>query len=41
MGVLCGTTDDEGDARVISMRNALNRDPSLRELADLPPGWRG
>jgi len=29
----------ERDARLISMSNALGLDPSLREVADLPPGW--
>jgi hypothetical protein len=28
---------DEG--RLISMAEALDRDPTLREVADLPPGW--
>lgn len=37
---LCGTTNDEGDGRVIGMRAALRLDPTLREIADLPPGWR-
>jgi hypothetical protein len=36
---LCGTTDDEADGRVIGMAQALKRDPTLREVADLPPGW--
>lgn len=35
----CGTTADVDDGRVISMREALELDPSLREIANLPPGW--
>jgi hypothetical protein len=35
---LCGTTDDEDDARMISLAHALALDPSIGELADLPPG---
>jgi hypothetical protein len=37
---LCGKTNDDADARVIGMANALRRDPSLREIADLLPGWK-
>ena len=37
---LCGTTNDDADGRVIGMREALRRDPSLREIADLRPGWK-
>jgi hypothetical protein len=36
---LCGTTGDTADGRVISMVEALRRDPTLGEIADLPPGW--
>lgn len=37
---VCGTTDawDE-DGRVIAMATALKLDPTLRSIADLPPGW--
>jgi hypothetical protein len=28
-----------GEGRLISMAEALDRDPTLREIADLPPGW--
>jgi len=38
-GFVCGTTDTTEDGRVITMREALERDPTLREVADLPPGW--
>ena len=27
------------EGRLISMADALDRDPTLREIADLPPGW--
>jgi hypothetical protein len=36
---VCGTTNDTDDGRVISMKTALKMDPSLREIADLPPGY--
>jgi hypothetical protein len=36
---LCGTTDETEDGRVISMREAVNMDETLLEIADLPPGW--
>ena len=37
---LCGTTNDSSDARVVGLNTVLQLDPSLAELADLPPGWR-
>jgi hypothetical protein len=37
---LCGTSGEAKDGRVISMKSALNRDPTLAEVADLPPGWK-
>ncbi len=37
---LCGLTNEDGDGRVIGMLTALRLDPTLREIADLPPGWR-
>ena len=37
---LCGTTDNEDDARVVAMRTALGWDTTLRDIADLPPGWK-
>ena len=37
---LCGKTNDDADARIIGMGNALRIDPSLREVADLPSGWK-
>ncbi|MEM8886009.1 MAG: hypothetical protein AAGD14_18235 [Planctomycetota bacterium] len=36
---LCGTTDDEDDARVIGMQEVLDIDPTVASIADLPPGW--
>jgi hypothetical protein len=30
---------DEEDAMVVSLASMLERDPSIREVADLPPGW--
>lgn len=35
---LCGLTDDEEDGRVIGMGEALRLDPTLRGIANLPPG---
>jgi hypothetical protein len=39
-GFLCGTTDDEKDGRVITMREAIALDESLLTIADLPLGWK-
>ncbi len=36
---VCGTTDAESDGRVISMSEAVAMDPTVQEVADLPPGW--
>ncbi len=38
--LLCGTTEDENDAIVVSIGNLVDRDPTLRALGDLPRGWR-
>lgn len=38
-GFTCGLTNKEEDARIIGMGEALERDPTLRGIADLPPGW--
>ena len=35
----CGTTNKTEDGRVVGMGRILKRDPSLRTIADLPPGW--
>jgi hypothetical protein len=36
---VCGTTDAVQDGRVVGMGCALSIDPTLRTIADLPPGW--
>jgi hypothetical protein len=36
---LDGRDADVAEARLIGMHEALKLDPSLREIADLPPGW--
>jgi len=36
---VCGTTNDTEDGRVIGMGTALKIDATLREIADLRPGW--
>jgi hypothetical protein len=38
--VLCGTTDNPADGRVAHLQHLYERDPSIGELADLPPGWK-
>jgi hypothetical protein len=38
--VLCGTTNDPNDGRVVSLDCMYERDPSIGELSDLPLGWR-
>jgi hypothetical protein len=35
-----GAPDDWREGRVIGLGTALRMDPSLREVADLPLGWR-
>ncbi len=35
----CGTTDDPADGLVVSMRYIVEIDPTLMEIATLPPGW--
>jgi hypothetical protein len=37
---LCGTTDQAIAVRDVEMSRIVDNDPSLRELADLPVGWR-
>jgi hypothetical protein len=37
---LCGTTNDSDDGRVVGLREMVRKDVSLKELADLPLGWR-
>lgn len=36
---LCGTSGATQDGRVICMDEALRRDPTLRGISDLSPGW--
>ena len=36
---LDGRDVDEDEARVVSMATVVALDPSLLEVADLPPGW--
>jgi len=36
---LCGTTNRSEDGRLIALREAVNIDPTVSELADLPRGW--
>ncbi|HWP56077.1 MAG TPA: hypothetical protein VN476_18235 [Pyrinomonadaceae bacterium] len=36
---LCGTTDNLADYRIVHIQHLLTKDESLREIADLPPGW--
>ncbi len=35
----CGTPDDVDDGRVVGMGCIVGKDPTLKEIADLPPGW--
>ena len=37
--MLCGTTNDPADGRIECLGCLFERDPSLAEIADLPPGW--
>jgi hypothetical protein len=37
---LCGTTNDAADGRVIGLDCAVELDPTVEELADLPVGWQ-
>jgi hypothetical protein len=36
---LDGRPPEVADGRLIAMRHVLELDPSLRTIADLPPGW--
>jgi hypothetical protein len=36
---VCGINEKTEDGRVIGMGDALKLDPTLRTVADLPPGW--
>lgn len=35
----CGTTNKSEDLMLMSMRNIVDLDPSLKTISDLPPGW--
>ncbi|MEM9266514.1 MAG: hypothetical protein AAGA46_13415 [Cyanobacteria bacterium P01_F01_bin.13] len=35
----CGTTDHPKDGKVVGMGCIVGIDPTLKEIADLPPGW--
>jgi len=35
----CGRAASPEDARVVSMRQVIEHDPTLLEISDLPPGW--
>ncbi|EKV00851.1 hypothetical protein Lepto7375DRAFT_2986 [Leptolyngbya sp. PCC 7375] len=35
----CGTTDDPKDGKVVGMGCIVDIDPTLKAIADLPPGW--
>ena len=35
----CGTTYADADARLIAMEEAMQIDPTIAEVADLPLGW--
>jgi len=37
---LCGTTNDDADARIVGLGTVVKWDASVNELADLPLGWR-
>jgi hypothetical protein len=34
-----GTSDEKEDYRIVHMRELIERDDTLRTIADLPPGW--
>ena len=38
--VLCGTTNEPEDGRIVCFGCAYQRNRSIAELADLPRGWR-
>ena len=35
----CGTTDDTNDGRLVCMSHMVERDPTIKEIADFEPGW--
>jgi hypothetical protein len=38
--ILCGTTNEPPDGRIVCLGCAFERDRSIGQLADLPRGWR-
>jgi hypothetical protein len=38
-GFFCGTTNETGDYRLVHLEHVLAMDDTLREVADLQPGW--
>ena len=38
--ILCGTTNDPDDGRIVGLDCMYDKDPSIGELADLPLGWK-
>ena len=38
--ILCGTTNDPDDGRIVGLDCMYEKDPSIGELADLPLGWK-
>ena len=37
---VCGSTNETSDGRVIGMGTAMSIDPSIAEVAHIPPGYR-
>ena len=37
---LCGTTNDDADARIVGLGTIVKLDASVNEVADLPLAWR-
>lgn len=35
----CGTTNESHDGRVVGMGRIVEKDPTLKQIADLPSGW--
>lgn len=36
---LCGTTSNPADGRIVHLEEVVRMDPTVSEVADLPPGW--
>jgi hypothetical protein len=37
---LCGTTNDDADARIVGLGTIVKLDATVNEVADIPMGWR-